>query len=1072
MPLTYGKNKNTRKTRRRNPSLPPVRGRSNNAIMIEWFVRNGVAANLLLALILALGTHALFFRLPMEMFPDMEQEMVIISMVFRGATPVEVEEGIVTRVEEAISDLDGIERMIANAEEGRAEVRLEVEKERDPRALLDDIKNRVDAISTFPKDVERPVYSIPQHRIQVIGVVLSADLPARALRELGERARDDLLALPGVGHVDLMGSRPYEIAIEVRQHTLERFGIGFDTIVDAARDASKDYPAGSLKTARGEILLRTEGQAYTGEDFGRIPIIRRADGTHLTLADIAEIEDGFEEDLSYARFNGRPAVLLPIYGADNTNAVDLARDVRRYVEERRGRLPPGIKLDPWFDTSEEIAIWVDILRRNALQGGVAILLILALLLRPSVAGWIFVGIPVSFMGALALMPEFGATINVVTLFALILVLGIVVDDAIVIGENIYTHLRRGEDPTLAAIRGAHEIAVPVTLGVLTTMVAFSSLLLMEGERGVIFGQMGIVVILVLCFSLVESKLILPTHMRHVRMAIHRSSEDTPNGGSSRNRLTRIRGRIADLLEEGVQVFYQPLLARALENRFLTLSLFMGVSFVLVSFVFSGRYDFVFFPEVEGDIAWATLEMPVGTPSERTEQNLARITQAAHGLQEKYRTASGESVIRNIMVNGGWSFMFAYEGQAPHKGEVVLQLAPPIERPDFSNAELIRQWRRATGPIPGAREIAFRFDEQQTSDPIDIQFTGDDFEILTMAAAMVKERLAQYPGVFDIRDSFDVGREEIMLTLRPEAELLGLSVSDLGEQTRQAFFGAEADRFQRGRDDVRVMVRYPRGERASEINLSRMKIRAPSGVEVPLSTVAEVAVGSAYSTIRRIDRHRAVNVTADIDKRNTDVNGILRDMGPFLAEIERRWPGVRHSLEGEQREQREFFDSLIVGVGFVFFTIYALLAIPLRSYAQPIVIMAVIPFSIVGALFGHMVMGLSLSMMSFMGLLALTGVVVNDSLVLVDYINRRVEEGIPILDAARMAGMARFRPILLTSLTTFAGLAPLIFEKSIQAQYLIPMAVSLGFGILYATLLTLFLLPIGYTLLYDARGRFG
>nr|VFK44892.1 MAG: Multidrug efflux pump subunit AcrB [Candidatus Kentron sp. TC] len=1033
--------------------------------MIEWFVRNGVAANLLLASILALGTHALFLRLPMEMFPDMELEMVIISMVFRGATPVEVEEGIVIRIEEAISDLDGVKRMIANAEEGRGEVRLEVEKGCDPRSLLDDIKNRVDAISTFPKDAERPVYTIPQHRIQVIGVVISADLAARALRELGERVRDDLLALPGVGHVDPMGVRPYEIAIEVSQHTLERFGIGFDAIVDAVRGASKDYPAGSLKTDRGEILLRTEGQAYTGEEFGRIPIVRRADGTHLTLADIAEIEDDFEEDLSYARFNGRPAVLLPVYGTDNRDAVDLARDVRNYVQEIRRHLPPGIEVDLWFDTSEEIAIWVDILRRNAIQGGIAILLILALLLRPSVAGWIFVGIPVSFMGALALMPEFGVTINVVTLFAFILVLGIVVDDAIVIGENIYTRLRRGEEPILAAIGGVHEIAVPVTLGVLTTMVAFSSLLLMEGERGVIFGQMGIVVILVLFFSIVESKLILPTHMRRVRAAAPASP-----GDPSRNRLARIQGRIADLLERGVRVFYRPLLVRALENRFLTLSLFIGVSLVLVSFVFSGRYHFVFFPEVEGNIAWATLEMPAGTPNETTERNLARITEAAHRLRERHRDASGQPVIRNILLNGGWSFLFPYEGQAPHKGEVILELASPEQRPNIGNAELIRQWRRETGPIPGARELAFRFDEQQTSDPIDIQLTGDDFRDLAMVAGEIKERLAQYPGVFDIRDNADAGREEIVLTLRPEAELLGLSVSDLGEQARRAFFGAQIDRLQRGRDDVRVMLRYPRSERGSEANLPRMKIRTPAGVEIPLSTVADVAIGSAYSSIRRVDRRRAIDVTADIDRKNTDANRILRDMGPFLDEIEERWPGVRYSLEGEQREQREFRDSLVVGVGLVFFTIYALLAIPLRSYAQPVIIMAVIPFSIVGALFGHMIMGLSLSMMSFMGLLALTGVVVNDSLVLVDYINRRVEEGATVKDAARMAGMARFRPILLTSLTTFAGLTPLIFEESIQAQYLIPMAVSLGFGILYATLLTLFLLPIGYTLLDDLRGR--
>nr|VFK41610.1 MAG: Multidrug efflux pump subunit AcrB [Candidatus Kentron sp. SD]VFK47535.1 MAG: Multidrug efflux pump subunit AcrB [Candidatus Kentron sp. SD] len=1043
--------------------------------MIEWFTRNGVAANLLLASILALGTHALLVRLPLEMFPDMEMEMVIISVVFRGATPVEVEEGVVTRVEEAISDLSGIKRMVSTAGEGKAEIRVEVEKGYDSRLLLDDIKNRIDAISTFPRDVERPVYRIPARRIQAIGVVISGDLPARALRESGERIQNDLLALPGVSHVALMGAGAYEIAIEVSQHTLERFGIGFDDIVQAVRGASRDYPAGSLKTGRGEVLLRTRGQAYTGEDFGRIAIIRRADGIRVTLSDIAEIKDGFVEDPAYARFNGRPAILLPVYRTKAQSATVLARNARRYVEDVRQRMPPGMDIDVWFDTSKEIGIWVDILLRNAIQGGIAVLLILALVLHPSVAGWVFVGIPVSFMGALALMPVLGATINILTLFAFILVLGIVVDDAIVTGENIYARQRRGEDSTLAAIRGTREVAIPVTLGVLTTISAFVPLLLLEGENGAIFGPMGMVVILVLSFSIVESKLILPAHMRHVRVAPARDvGADEPPGkagnGPLQGRLTKFQDRIADFLEEGVRRFYQPLLIRALRNRFLTLSLFIGVSFILLSLVLGGRYDFIFFPDVEGDMAWASLEMPAGTPFEVTERYLSRIAEAAERLQEKHRDEkTGKGVIRNILLNGGWSFLLGNESLSPHQGEVILELVSPTERPTaISNAELIRQWRRETGLIPGARDLGFHYDEQQLVDPIDIQLAGDDLEILAMAAAEVKARIQEYPGVFDIRDNLESGREQITLTLRPEAKLLGLSVSDLGVQTREAFFGAEAQRIRRGRNEARVMVRYPLAERREKVNLSRMKIRIPSGVEVPLSVVADVATDTAFSTVRRVDRRRAVNVTADVDDKSTDVNRILKDMAPFLADLETRWPGLRYSLEGEQRKQRESFAGLIVGVWIVLFAIYALLAIPLRSYAQPIIVMGIIPFSTVGALLGHMIMGLSLSMMSVLGVLALIGVVVNDSLVLLDYINRRRREGISASDAARIAGMARFRPILLTSFTTFAGLMPLIFEKSIQAQYLIPVAVSLGFGILYATLLTLFLVPIGYTLLDDFR----
>ena len=918
--------------------------------------------------------------------------------------------------------------------------------------------------------MERPIYGVVQHRMEVIKVVVYADLPERALRTLGEKARDDLLALPGINHVELKAVRPYEIAIEVSQHTLERFGIGLGDVVAAVRNAFGDYPAGSLKTRHGEILLRTEGQSYTGEDFSRIVIVSHLDGTYLTLADIAEIKDGFSEDPLYARLNGQPAVLLDVYRTGDQNAVTLARQVRQYVDNAQRNMSPGVTIAYWWDFSEEIKNWLDILLRNAFQGGILIFLILFLFLRPSVAVWVFIGIPVSFMGALALMPAFGATINIITIFAFIVVLGIVVDDAIITGENIYTHLRRGEDPTTAAIRGVREVAVPVTLGVLTTIVAFVPLLLIKGQRSMIFTPIAIIVILVLFFSLVESKLVLPSHMRHVRLTSGSGAgPDKPEG-----RLTRMQRWMADGLEEGIRPLYQSLLIRALERRFLTLSLFVGISLVLLSMVFSGHYGFVFFPRVEGEVAWVTLNMPEGTPAQVTSRYLDRITRTAHELQDRYRdTDSGESAIRHILLLAGQTVQMGPEtpegNTGSHAGQVILQLAPPQERRiPVTNGELLEQWRRGTGPVPGARELYFRSEEQRTSDPIDIQLTGDHFQELTVAAKEVKRRLAEYPGVFDIQDNFHAGKEEIELTLRPEAELLGVSVSDLGTQVQQAFFGAEAQRIQRGRSDVRVMVRYPRHERGSEINLAHMRIRTPTGQEIPFTTVAKVNAGAGFSSIRRVDRHRAVNVTADIDKEETDMNRIMADMVGFLADLQQRHPGLRYSLEGEQREQQESLSSLFIGGVFVLFGIYALLAIPFRSYIQPMIVMAIVPFSTVGALLGHMIMGLELSIVSIMGLLALFGVVVNDSLVLVDYINRQRREGIPVMEAVRVAGVARFRPILLTSLTTFLGLMPLIFDNSVQAQSLIPMAVSLGFGVLYASLLTLFLVPISYLILEDVR----
>nr|VFJ77839.1 MAG: Multidrug efflux pump subunit AcrB [Candidatus Kentron sp. FW] len=1040
--------------------------------MIEWFVRNGVAANLLMVLILGLGIHALFSRIPMEVFPDIEVDVVTISMVLRGATPVEVEEGIVVRIEESISNLSGIERIISDASEGRARMRIEIEDGYDPREVLDDIKSRVDAISTFPSDAERPIYSVLERRHQVIGVVVSAHLPERPLRKLGEQVRDDLLSLPGITRVDLTAVRPYEIAIEVGQHDLERFGIGFDTVVDAIRNTSRDYPAGSLKTGRGEILLRTQGQAYTGEDFEKIPIIRRDDGVRLTLADIAEVEDGFTEDPLYARFNGKPAVLLSVYRTGSQSALVLGRDVRAYVADIRQRMPPGVAVDYWRDRSRIIKLRVGTLVNSAIQGGILIFLLLTLFLRLSVAVWVCIGIPISFAGALAVMPEIGVTINIISLFAFILVLGIVVDDAIVTGENIHTHMKSGKAPTLAAIHGTQEVAIPVTFGIFTTIAAFIPILLMEGARGPIFAQIPMIVIPVLIFSLVESKLILPAHMSDSRVNVDKEGE-----GSW---LTRTQRRIADSLERGIRDFYQPLLVRALEHRFLTLTLFVGISFVLIGFAVSGRYGFVFFPRVQSEMARATLSMPVGTPVEVTTGHGERMEDIARRLQDKYRdAATGESVIRNILFLVGTKSRAIHDkgdsggNGRSHITQVALELVPPEERTvAVTTYELVREWRRAIGQIPGARELGFRAEIGRTGEPIDIQLVGESFDELTAAAARVKKRLSEYPGVFDIQDSFDVGREEIELTLRPEAELLGLSVSDLGRQVRQAFFGAEAQRIQRGRDDIRVMVRYPAMERRSETSLAQMRIRTPSGTEVPFDTVADVEIGTGFSTIRRIDRHRSVNVTADADKEKTDMNRIMVDMRAFLAELRERWPGVRYTLEGELREQRESFASLYAGLLFVLFTVYALLAIPFRSYVQPVIVMGVIPFGVIGALLGHMIMGINLSIMSIAGLLALSGVVVNDSLVLVDYINRRRREGTPLIDAVRIAGIARFRPILLTSLTTFVGLLPLLFDRSTQAQFLIPMAVSLGFGILYATLLTLFLVPVGYLILEDGRGMFG
>jgi multidrug efflux pump subunit AcrB len=1024
---------------------------------IAWFARNEVAANLLMVVILFLGGYALVARITLEVFPSFERDSVSVSVSYRGATPAEVEEAAIIRIEEAIADLEGVAEISSTAGEGSGSVSVEVEKGRNPRDLLDDIKNRVDAISSFPDEVERPTYRVSEFRRDVISVVIAAQLPERELRELTERVRDELVALPEVSLVELTGARNHEIAIEVSEATLDRHDLGLQNIVDAVQRSSIDLPAGTVKTRGGEILLRTKGQAYRGQDFARIPVISRADGTRVTLGELAEIRDGFEEEPLYAEFNGTPAMVVEVFRTGSQNALDIGRAVREYVQGSVAHMPPGVQLGYWRDRSRIVKLRLDTLVNNALQGGLLVFLCLALFLRLSVALWVCVGIPISFMGALALLPDLGITINLLSLFAFILVLGIVVDDAIVTGENIYTHLKSSESSLQAAIRGTQEVAVPVTFGLLTTVAAFVPLMYLGGYRGPIFAQIPYIVIPVLVFSWIESKLILPAHMRHVR--VHRAGW-----------FGRLQSRVADGLERAIVVFYRPVLEKALNYRYLTFALFLGLSFVLAAYVLSGRWGYTFFPRVETETARATLSMQTGTAEAVTTRHVRRMAEVARQLQDKYRDPdSGESVIRNILVTIGSTAGRATSRGSAELGQVSLELVPPEERRlDIGTKALVSEWRKAIGPIPGAKELNFRAEIGRHGDPIDVQLTGQDFEVLSHIAEQVRDRLREYDGVFDIQDSFEDGKPEIKLRILPEAELLGLSARDLGRQVRNAFFGAEAQRFQRSREDVRVMVRYPQEQRRSLAALDGMRIRTADGVEVPIRNVADIELGQGFTTIRRIDRQRTINVTADADKERVDTTRIGAELSAWLDELLLQYPGVRYSMEGELREQSDSYGSLLYSIGFVLFSIYALLAIPFRSYSQPVLVMLVIPFSMIGALLGHILLGLNLSFMSVLGMLALAGVVVNDSLVLVDWINRRRAEGMAIGDAVRSAGVARFRPILLTSITTFAGLGPLILEKSTQAQFLIPMAVSLGFGILYSTLLSLLLVPAGYLMLEDLK----
>lgn len=1036
--------------------------------MIAWFVRNPVAANILMILVMVLGFYSALNRIPLEVFPEFELDVVNITVAYPGATPREVEDGIITRIEEAIADLQGITEIFSDASEGTAQMRVEVDKQHDVTEMVNRIKTRVDGIvNRLPADAERPVVEQLTRRREVISVVLASNTLSEAeLRLQAEEIRDEMLRLPGITQADLGGVRPFEISISVSQNTLRQYGITLDTIAQAIRNASRDIPGGTVKTSGGDILVRSLGQAYKQADFANITVISSKDGATIRLSDIATINDGFNEEELYSQYDGQKAAFINVYRVGDQNAIKLANTIKDYIAERRHSLPADVTLDYWRDNSKSIKARLSTLTSSAIQSALLVFVILALFLRIDLAFWIMLGIPVSFLGALWLMPEFGVTINMVSMFAFILVLGIVVDDAIVTGENIYAHVKRHDDPLRAAIEGTQEISVPVTFGVMTTVAAFSPLLFMGGDRGPIFAQIPLIVIPVLLFSLIESKFILPAHLRHLH-----SRRDAEVGV-----FTRFQRKFSHGLEAFVQRFYRPSLEAALHWRYLVISIFIALFILTLVMPMSGRLKFTFFPRVQGEYATATLQMQEGTPLEVTTKYIEQMASAAKQLQDKYiEPTTNQSIVQHILVTVGATGSSGRRGETAgrsHLGSVTFEITAPEERTlPITSAELTREWRKLIGQIPGAQELSLRAEIAQGGSPLAVQLRGNDFAEMAAVADKVKAKMAEYEGVFDIKNSFEGGKQEVQLRIRPEAEQLGLTLGAIGTQVRHAIFGAEAQRIQRDKSEVKVMVRYPKEERYSLADLQNLLIRTNDGAEIPLSEVAEITLGQGAPKISRVDRQRVIDVTADVDKGKINIPKVVADLRAWLDAELRQHPGVGYTMEGEQKEQKESMGSLLMGLGFALLAIYILLAIPLQSYGQPLIVMSVIPFSIIGAFGGHILMGMDLSISSMFGLLALFGVAVNDSLVMVDRINQKRKEGMSVAEAVREAGATRFRPILLTSLTTFAGMTPLLLDKTTQAQFLIPMAVSLGFGILFATFLALYLVPALYLVKEDVRRGF-
>ncbi len=1037
---------------------------------LAWMANNHVAANLLMMLFV-IGGLIMALSVKQEVFPEISLDRVQVQVAYPGAGPEEVEEGILLKIEEALTGVDGVKQLKSVAREGLGSVIAEVQSGENPDEVLQDVRNAVDRISTFPLDAEKPLISKLLNRMEVISVVVYGDLSELSLRQRAESLRDELLELPQITQVDLGGVRPYEISVEISEHNLRRYNLTLDQVAQRIRQSSLDLPGGTIKADGGQILLRTKERRYRGQGYEKIVILEQADGMQLHLGDIATVRDAFAETDQFAVFDGKPAAMIKVFRVGEQKPTEISELVKDFVEARRPSLPPSLQLATWADSSELLESRMNLLTRNAWIGLSLVLVVLGLFLEIRLALWVMLGIPISFLGALLLMPGMDVSINMISLFAFIMALGIVVDDAIVVGENIYEHRQMGKPYLQAAIDGVREVAYPVTFSILTSVAAFLPLVFVAGIMGKFIKVIPLVVIAILLVSLVESLFVLPAHL-----ALGKRRE-APRG--ILGALDRLRRTFGKRLQRFIDGPYLSFLRICLRYRYPTLAFSIAVLLLTVGLVGGGVVKFRFMPEVDGDVIIAALEMPEGTAVEQTADVQAHLVVKAMELVREYELERPEeiSILRNIYSVVGGTLADGGPGggsstSASNLANIALFLTESEDR-GIAATEISARWRELAGELPGVESLSFSSNVVRMGANIDVQIAHEDFAVLSRVSDRIREALAQYPGVGDIADNYARGTREVKLRLRPEAQTLGITEESLGRQVRGAFFGAEALRLQRGRNELKVMVRYPEEDRRSLYNLETMRIRTPAGGEIPLLRAATMEQGPGFSEIHRTDRKRVINVTARVDSKLANAEEILQELKSGLFPLlSADFPGLSFDLEGEEKERRDSMASMKEGFQLALFAIFALLAIAFRSYSQPLLVMVAIPFGMVGAILGHLVMGFSLSMLSLFGIVALSGVVVNDSLLLIDKVNANRRQGTPLYQALLDAGTRRFRPILLTSLTTFFGLAPMILETSVQAQFLIPMAISLGFGILFATAITLILVPSLYLVLEDFRRLFG
>ena len=1024
--------------------------------LIAWFAENTVAANLLMVLILLGGALSLP-NMRKEIVPDVSLDMILITIPYPGASPTEVERAIISRVESAIFDMAGLHDIQSTASENIGVIRSKVTPGYNVKEMLEKVKERIGSISTFPKNVEKPIINEISIRNLVSKLIISGPADERTLKRLAEQIRGDLLDKPGITQVEIADVRPYEISIEVSSAALQRYDLSFSEVARAIQTSSMNATGGEVRSREGKISLGIQGKAGSAVEFEQIVLRSDADGGRILLRDVGSVIDGFKQSSVQNNFNGEPAVSLKIYRVGKQNILDISDTLTAYIENPERYLPEGISLHIWSDSSKYFRSRITLLMSNALSGLALLFGILLLFLRFKLSFWTSMGIPIAFFGSFWVLPYFDGSINMISMFAFLLVLGIVVDDAVIVGENIYSHHRRGIFGLEAATKGAQDVAKPVVYAVITTMVAFAPLIFLPGPEGKLMRLIPIVVLCTLAFSLLESLLILPAHLSKTKRLMR--PED-----SAFQLFSKVQIKFSEGLEQFVHHRFRPFLEHILRWRYAALTSFIALFIISVAIIAGGWAKISFFSEIEGDLAIANVSFAHSTPASVTQSAVKRVEQAAKRVGEELFQETGERQVYNIFSSVGKG--------GDHRGQVVIELAPSETR-SLSGETVSLLWRDKIGAIPDISNLEINHTLNSPGPSIDIQLYSNDLDMLKLAAEDLQEALAEFPGVYEIHNSLQKGKLEINLHMKPAGRDLGLDQNDMANQVRQAFHGVHIQSLQRGEDEVKVIVRLPEEERASLWHLENMNIRLPNGASTPLLSIATAEYGSGPAEIKHSNQKRIIRVQARVDEAAGNEAAIMSSLKKeFLSDISQRYPGVKWGLAGLQKNKKEAIDYLIKSFTLALAVMYMLMASLFRSYTQPLMIMFAIPFGLIGALSGHLLLSMEITIWSLVGMVAVSGVVVNDTLVLVDYINRSRLAGVPLDVAVKEAGAARFRPIMLTSLTTFAGLTPLMLEHSLQAQFMIPMAISLAFGVMFATVVSLILVPSSYFILDDIKSVLG